>query len=82
MIVILRGERVMSWSKGHGMENVSGCSARRGTGGVNTANKGDIERGGPGDGRGLRHQRGLRGSQGEAGGGRGESGGRGLSGLM
>lgn len=61
----------MSWREGHGVENVSGGSTWRGPGGVNTANKRDVERGGPGHGRGLGHQRGLRGGQREAGGGRG-----------
>ncbi len=51
----------MSWREGHGVENVPGGSARRGSGGVNTSNKRDVERGGPGHGRGLGHQRGLRG---------------------
>ena len=61
----------MSWREGHGVENVSGSSAWRGSGGVNTSNKRDVKRGGPGHGRGLGHQRGLRGGQREAGGGRG-----------
>lgn len=61
----------MSWREGHGVENVSGGSAWRGSGGVNTSNERDVQGGGPGHGRGLGHQRGLRGGQREAGGGRG-----------
>ena len=61
----------MSWGEGHGIENVSGGSAWRSSGGVHTSNKRDVKRGWAGHGRGLGHQGGVRGGQREAGGGRG-----------
>ena len=63
----------MGRSKGHCLEYFPGGLARRGSGSLHTANKGDVEGVRSGDWRGLGHQGGLGGGQGVAGGVEGRS---------